>query len=204
MIKNKNGFMLVELIIGITILSLIITAVYSAFNISFKTYKKIEEQNNKNQNLRRAISFLTHSLRSAFYIDDKKLAFIGEDNLEMDKITFVAYMSNIYSKDSGLVKLKYYIDDDPLTDYEGLICEYYKLPLNPENINPDKIIEISPLVKSLNLRYYDGKEWQNTWGKNFLQNKLPLDVEITITLEKKDNQDAQNNFSTIAHIYASE
>jgi prepilin-type N-terminal cleavage/methylation domain-containing protein len=42
-------------------------------------------------------------------------------------------------------------------------------------------------VRSLNLRYYDGLAWQETWDSTLVDNEIPSAVELTIELERTNS-----------------
>lgn len=210
--KANSGFSLIELLVGITILVIIVTTVYASFQIGLKTYRTQEQKNYLHQNIRLAWRMISRDLRCAFKSENKDLKFEGEEN----KVTFVTYLPEKLLKSSALSKVRYYIDDDPLTPYEGLVKEVYGFPISAPNEDEDelakksgKIIQIAPKVESLKLKYYNGEDWFNSWDKdeevseNKIPDDLPMIIEIQIGISSNENPDELETFTTTVPIYSS-
>jgi prepilin-type N-terminal cleavage/methylation domain-containing protein len=162
-IKIK-GFTLIELLIGITILVMVLSTVYASYNIGIKTFRKIEAQSYLNQNSRQCWRMLSRDLRCAFLSKSNNATnFIGQK----DRVSFSTYSPD-YSRSKGNVTQVTY-----LTGKDGLIRQ-----------EPDIKQVVAPLARSLELRYFDGKMWKETWDSAV----LPESVEIKVSLLAEDKK----------------
>ncbi|MCB4791513.1 MAG: prepilin-type N-terminal cleavage/methylation domain-containing protein [Elusimicrobia bacterium] len=182
---NPKGFTLLELLISITILVMVITTVYAAFSTGLKAQKKQEEANYRNQSLRQAWRMMARDLRCAYVSDTNKNAiFIGEHNTgagNSDKITFVTALPGTGSKYGGLAVVSYYVSPG-----KGLIKENKGFPSYAPEETEGRLFEAAPLVKSLDITYFDGKNWSEEWGtenSKISSFSLPLQVQIKFVFE---------------------
>lgn len=171
--KGNKGIGLIEFIISINIILIVVIGAYYALNLGIKTYRRIENENYINQNIRKADALISRDLRCAF-LKAKDNVFKGEkDRLEF--ITYLPLQSVLLEnskKESGLAKIKYFVSED-----KGLFRE--------EN---EKTRLVAPLVKLIEFKYYDGMNWYDVWEFKY-KRKLPVAVEIKFKVENEDFKD---------------
>ena len=202
-LQQQMGFTLIELLIAVTMLSLVIVTTYASFNIGVKTYKKIEHENYINQCLRQSVRVLSRDMRCAYKgnyesqnanndkNDHNSYLFSGsniqKNNRECDIVEFTTY-----PQDGPIQTVKFFIDNDNETPYEGLIKESRLLYSDPDDKKAVKKQEIAPLACSLNLKYFDGINWKDSW-----QQKTGFPKSIEIEIEVLDNENVKTIKTTV-------
>ena len=56
-------------------------------------------------------------------------------------------------------------------------------------------------VRSLDLKYHDGIDWQDTWDSTDLDNNLPLAVQVTLELVAPDDEDETATGYSVSRIF---
>jgi type II secretory pathway component PulJ len=181
-IVNKKSFTLIEILIAVTIITLIILSLYSAFNTGILAYKKIDSAFDSYQEARIILNRLEADLKNSFaYSKESSFFKGGSQTLDFFNV------SQIYDKDkeySDLCRIKYYLEGSNLKRaiYSGLSA-----------LTEDESVEsqdFSTMVKNIDFEYAyvstDGKPgivWQNVWPQKDEQGKgLPLAVRIKLVL----------------------
>jgi type II secretion system protein J len=181
---DSRGFTFLELIISLTIFSLVALMVYATLNLGAGAADRGELRSSENQRARAVIALLSRQIKSAYplSLQDGKgtfLYFFGESN----QLSFVSGAGR--PEFGGLEKVSYYLREhqgrrslwvytsaptlttDLLNDREG--------PLSQET-------ELLPDVESLTWEYLsqeqDREEWSTEWNGRE-ENKLPLAVRLS-------------------------
>lgn len=176
----KKTFTLIELLIAVTIITLIILSVYSAFNTGILAYKKMDSAFDSYQEARIILNSLETDLKNSFAYSEESSFFNGSPQaLDFFNI------SQIYDKDkqySDLCRIKYHLEGDLLkrTIYNGIAA----LTEN-ENVEAQ---DFSNRVKSIDFEYAalsEGEKktivWQNIWPQKDEQaHGLPLAVKVKL------------------------
>ncbi|MCK9614255.1 MAG: prepilin-type N-terminal cleavage/methylation domain-containing protein [Candidatus Omnitrophica bacterium] len=179
---NKKSFTLIELLIAVTIITLVILSVYSAFNTGILAYKKIDSVFDTYQEARIILNRIEADLRNSFAYSEESSFFKGSSStLDFFNI------SEIYDKDkqySDLCRIKYYLEGSTLKrrTYNGLAAM-----TDDENIEAQ---DFSSSVKNIDFEYAylsdDDRAnivWQNVWPQKDEQAQgLPLAVKIKLLL----------------------
>jgi len=179
---NKKSFTLIELLIAVTIVTLIILSVYSAFNTGILAYKKIDSAFDGYQEARIILNRLETDLRNSFAYSQESSFFKGGS-----QTLYFFNVSQIYDKNdeySDLCRIKYYLEGSTLkrTIYKGIAAL-----IEDENV---ELQDFSAMVKNIDFEYAymstDGKPgivWQNVWPQKDEQGKgLPLAVKVKLVL----------------------
>jgi|GEM_PF-4628538 len=94
-----------------------------------------------------------------------------------DRMEFFTIAKGTFENDLPMY-VSYYIDDDPLSDEQGLVMNRIATVLPSESFR----IELSSDVRGMDIRYLDstpdGQEWVGTWEE---KRNLPRAVEVTLT-----------------------
>jgi len=125
----------------------------------------------------------------------QQITFIAEDDYDpsteqdLDNLRFTCATNDPRLREEAtfdLYEVFYYVDLDEETEEEGLVrrCNYW--PGLATETTEEEVIEISPLVRGLNLRFLEEItaeqeeiEWLDTWEDT---TRLPAAVEITLVL----------------------
>ena len=163
--RQKNGFTLIELIIAITILSLITVIIGGAFRLGIQAWEKGEKETGDSQRLRVLSSLLSQQLKSFYPYeikmedkDEKVVLFKGES----DSITFVTTLTD--SSYGGFKWVKYVFRDGALFYMEGLLPDK-KFQEKIKDKNKDKEEIIDKNLDELQFSYlsFDDEEWKESW-----------------------------------------
>lgn len=186
-IKNQTGFTLLELLIALSILSLIMGIIYGGMRFGNRAWDAGEARAESNQRLRLVLNQLAEEIRSAYSIkmvgetpDDKYLAFWGEP----DRIKFVTVTAGLMSEplENKLRALSYYVDTD-----EGLVMKETALNYDDffSQLDTQEAITLNPEIAEIGFRYYyvpeeekDGELvaqegiWSTEWDPTDKEEKL--------------------------------
>lgn len=170
----SRGFTLLELIISITILSLIAVIIGSGFRLGLKAWERGEEEAEAVQTMRVLSGLVFQQLKSAYpykiKIDDKNVVvFKGEP----DSMIFVTTLSTPYP--GGFKWVRYLHKDGALLYKEGMLPDKELI----DNIPGDEEI-LENDVDEVNFQYYsnDEGEWKESWE---FSDKLPGAVRAQIS-----------------------
>ena len=172
---KKNAFTLIELLIAISIFSVVVLALYSAFNTGILSYRQIDSSLNTYEAARLALTKIESDLKNSFAYSSSDSMFKGTfNNLDF------------YSVSSDLLRIKYLIENNLLIRevYKNL----YALEANP--VGQKQILTADTKEISFEYAYpvnspdkpYD---WQDIWpkqGDTSQQKTLPEAVKIKLTM----------------------
>jgi len=181
-IINKKSFTLVELLIAVTIITVIILSVYSAFSTGILAYKKIDSAFDTYQEARIILNKLEADLKNSF-VYSKESSFFKGSAKALDFFN----VSQVYDKEqehTNLCRIKYQVEGNTLkrTAYSGLAALTEEESTLPQ--------DFSNSIKNIDFEYAymsEGEEkdilWQNTWPQKEGQvEQLPLAVRIKLVL----------------------
>lgn len=188
-IVSFGGFTLLELIIAVTVFSVVILAVYLSFGVGIRAWRKAEGSYKLRQQARQAFDSIGRELRSA--VNFTPIQFEGG----RDWIRFASPAAARDSRDicQGIFEIEYFLEGDKDADKAAdastkslyRICRTYKEFLR-EDSEIKKETAKSLLVSGLSdlkLRYAYKKDenivWLESWEK---ENKCaPFGVELSLT-----------------------
>jgi len=190
--KAEGGFTLLELIIAITILTMITLIIGSGFRLGIQAWEKGEEATGETQRLRVLSSLFSQQIASVYPYkmkiedeDEPVVVFRGEQ----DSMVFVTTIAN--SSFGGFKWVKYIYRDGALLYKEGLLPDK-KLE---ENLKKDEEI-IDSGIGEVRFAYRDvDGEWEDEWdyGEELpsavrveLPDHQPFVIAIPMGKEKKE------------------
>ncbi len=200
--RPEIGFTLIELMVALTILVILLAALYSGFDAAQRAWEEESTTQKAESALRLAMDELGSELRSA--VADKILLdarpapyfFGGRDSLRFLTADPAPILGELVP---GIVEVTWKVDLDDATEERGLIVERaLPQPMQPPEERIFERVEIAPFVVRLGLRYFfyppvpeDDAEaeegaWTDTWSPEeddpMLQpNRLPEGVEVTLS-----------------------
>jgi type II secretion system protein J len=182
--KNKFAITLIELIVAVTIFSVVAVAVYSTFNSGMSSYKKTEVFARLYQVSRSVLETIAQDLRNSFPYNETDAKFSGSNN----EVSFFSLTDFITEENphSEIAQITYRFQDGILR----------KLSLVGAAVFQDETLkapqeDFSLEVKELKFQYAQptdeppGYVWRDNWGTEE-KAKIPLGVKIDLTLEDKD------------------
>ena len=175
---SKTGFTILELIVSITILTLIALIMGQGFRIGVNAWEKGEAETVETQKLRILSGMLTQQLKS-FYLyrtkldddNEKSILFKGEN----DSILFVTTLAD--SSYGGLKWVRYSFKEGVLYYKEGLLPDKEVM----DNIEGDEEI-LDADIEEVVFEYYFGQEdeWKESWDDEESES-LPASVSVKLS-----------------------
>jgi general secretion pathway protein J len=194
---RRQGFTLLELVVAMVIFSIVVAAAYSLFDASRSVTTRAEFRSQLFQNARAALQAVEDDLRGAVQGSTPfDTGFIGtnggSEKEPQDKLEFLSVNRNTGASydvnkitdkvwGSDLSKVYYWIETDAKKTPRGLVRErpFELTPVSGPAHRDEDISEVAQDVVFLNLRYYDGSQWTETWDSTQTR-KLPKAVEVTV------------------------
>jgi len=190
---SERAFTLLEVLVAMTIMTIIGASLYTSLNLAFRVRDSAEAAVDEARALEIAVLFIKEELMSALPPSGVLAgAFEGED--ESGSEGRAADTPSFYSSDNipkegdiacdvrkveiGLVERD---DGEDTVLVRGITTNL----LSPSTLDPEEEI-LCGNIASLNFRYHDGSDWQDDWDSGDNDNSLPGAVEITLTLEAAD------------------
>lgn len=193
---QKKGFTLLELLISMTIVSIIVVIVFGAFRVGVRAWEKGEKDVQVNQRLRIGLDRVKAQLASIctqkILNGGKKQFFLKGDD---KNIEFVSLVSMMPGNDSGMVYAKYKVESDYETGTERFLF-YEKNIVLPDrdaglsSPGDDEFYEIISGVQSITFEYLQ----ESTGGYNFNEEQswnsgvhsgFPKAISIAVKKDKK-------------------
>jgi prepilin-type N-terminal cleavage/methylation domain-containing protein len=175
----NRGFTLMEVLIGLTVAALALTAGFATLGFITDTNKPVDVASALALKGATTRNPLTEWLGEARYrLGRRGLTFQGLDDevygTETDEIIFPTTASTPLGVGTTVVRL--FIDDDNDTPESGLVAELTELPADEP-----RVVELIPEVGSLEIRYLlpiEGTtgEWVDGW----ISNRLPRAIELLL------------------------
>jgi len=197
-LSPEKGFTLLELILSITILSLVLVTIYGTLSMGSRTWEKGERDIEKIQRERVVMNLLAREIKSAFpykvtpsELDTHKefYAFDGKK----DSISFVSTVP-LKGEKGGLSWLTFWVEDDEglvVVERDALRTDIFK---ERESIDKDEMEVLDQQVTAMRLEYYklkSGKtegegegEWEEKWDAE-KEGRLPNAVRVELTFEEQ-------------------
>lgn len=176
--KMKQGFTLLELIIGMTIFAIIAASVYTSLNLGIKLWKQEEGRDNTLQEAIAALEEMAERLRSAFINpENENIKFIGTNQ----KLDFFSV-----NKEGLLENLVFYLE--PQGNNEWYLYQAKKSYLSLNDENPPELEIISSKVLKLYFSYYHQKDkkWYEDWPE---ESVLPAQVKFVVSFRQSNKEE---------------
>jgi len=195
MLKNRQAFTLLELIISLTIIAVILVIIFGAFRISIRAWEKGEKDIDKQQRYRIVLNLIQRQLTSITYkkaiIDDQDRLILKGDNKSFE---FTSHVSLKPENRFGIVYVKYKVvegenSNERLLAYEKNMVLFDK-DFKFSDIDPDAFFELIPNAEGISFEYLKPPElgleeepkWQDKWDLENDQG-LPLAVKLMVVDE---------------------
>jgi len=193
---GNRGFTLLELLLAMTMMTIIAASLYTSMSIGFRARERAEKIIQKGRSLEIAVELIKGMLASTvaptgilagkFEGEDEN----GDKGYDADTLTFyTADYNPVEDEPAGdIEKVEICLSVREDTDEAVIVRKVTTNLLSPKTLNTEEEI-LCGNVRSLNLRYYDGSDWQDDWDSSDNDDSLPKAVEITIVLENDEDAD---------------
>lgn len=194
---NMKAFTLLELLVAMTMMSIIATSLYASLSIGFKAKESSENSIDAKRSARVVMDLLKREIVSA--LPPKGIMagkFVGTDSRnesgnDMDSLSFFSAAYNPAENEVAcdIVGVEIAISTREDTDEQVLVRGITTNLLSPRSLEPYEDILCSG-IETFNLRYYDGYDWLDEWDSGNYDDSLPKAVEISIGFEDKSDRDS--------------
>lgn len=187
--KKKLSFVLIEFLIGLSILSMIVVCLFSAFSLGVRIYQRVEKDTD-NVAVLISLEELEDDLRSTFFFD--KIAFQGTE----EELSFPGLVRGKESDRRWVGRITYSVDNGWLTKvnarYEEVVSPHAEFG---ENGSKRPLCRVRKVWFSY--YYYDAKEKTYVWKSEWTGGGMPLAVQVEIDVE---GDEEGNRFERIIFI----
>ncbi|KPK39576.1 MAG: hypothetical protein AMJ78_08300 [Omnitrophica WOR_2 bacterium SM23_29] len=172
--KGLCGFTLLELLIAVTIFSIVAVAIYSSFNVGIRAWRKAENSYKIRQEARHVLNTIGRELRCA--INSTVMPFEGSSNyVSFCRAMKVSNPQGGYSE--GIFKITYTFDAEDKVVY--YVLQTYEETAKEESGTKSLL---ASGVSDFKLQYayldVDKIVWMDNWEKEELN--IPLGVKVSL------------------------
>jgi type II secretory pathway component PulJ len=162
-----SAFTLIEVVISSALMAMIIVAAYLCFSASVAGQKTMEPRLEVIQNARVAMALMTADLRAACPLD-KDSEFLGMHRTMGDMVADnLDFATHNYTpgnpREGDFCEISYYLDKDKETGQFSL-WRRRNPTIAPDPLSGGSKEEIATDVHGLQLEYFDGLDWYDSWG----------------------------------------
>lgn len=182
--RGIAGFTLLEVLVALTLVSIILGALYSTFFLSHKAMEGMDSSLLKLQECRLAIDTMSREVDSLLYNPGaRNYLFKVEDRDVYGKPTSRFFFNAFSPLMPGLSAISYYVEeaDAGLTLFKKIHPAFKSSP------EEEKGIEVVEGVESFVVEAKSDDRWVKTWDAAETK-KVPEEIRITITFLMKDRQ----------------
>jgi hypothetical protein len=205
---NESGFTVVELLVVIIIGTLILVGVYQFFGSGLAVWNRVNTVDEARYQAVQDLDEITHSLFTA-YAGANLNDFIGIDSQDpdtgrdFDAIEFITTDARMPdSQGYDLVRVGYFMKPETKS-LEKIRDNYpFQFPITDDTTpTPGQVLPLQgdtefshPVVVSLNIRYFDGTDWVDSWDSRS-DGRLPKMVEVTVGAANPKNPEQVKTFT---------
>ena len=193
-LRRNAAFTLMEMLVALGLMALLGTALYGSLRVGFRARKSAERAIQPVRALVLALELLRRDLESVppptgilagALIGTDETAATGRD---ADMLTLYSHAEGAGGDGAPVRMVALALaesEDGTDTLLVRRVTDNLLAPTAPE---PDEET-LCRGVASLNLRYFDGAVWSDSWDSGLVDNALPVAVEVGLELRAPDSED---------------
>lgn len=163
----RRAFTLLEVIIGVALMSMILVSAYMCFDAGVRGRRIIEPRVEVFQNARVAMALLSADLRSACPLP-ANFQFLGMHRtfgvMPADNLDFATHnYTPRHPREADFCEESFFLDKDPDTGRLSLFRRRNPT-LAPDPLEGGSREEIATGLLGARFEYFDGLDWYDTWG----------------------------------------
>ena len=196
--RTQPGFTLLEMLVALGMMAILAGALYGSLSVGFRARETAERTLEPVRVTALAMEMLRQDLASALPPTGILAgAFVAEDNVsdsgaDSDTVTFFTareQLGDTGATGSGIRKVQLIIDADD----DGRPVLYRRVTANLlAPTTPDPVDQaLCQNVRAMNLRYFDGADWLDSWDSTVRDNTLPLAVRVRLAIAASDDPEAK-------------
>ena len=186
-----RGFTLLEVLLALTVLSVILATVYGSFATAGRNVERAEEVRDRTDRARSLLSRLTTDIANAcliggigetFLVGRKAEGDTDQQRFDSIHLTTLTNWRRPDSHETELWEVGYFFQDRPEDNARVLLRrEKRELSRDVPPLEGGTDYELTDAVNGLLLRYTDGTTWVDEWDTR-KRGRLPRAVEIVLSL----------------------
>lgn len=188
--SSNKGFTLLEILLAITLLGIVATALYGSYFTVVRARERASEGIESRRELGGTLDLIRRECAAAVYRrGDKKLRLVVEDRdifgrpSSMLELTTLMPMTVEPRKESGVSLVRYQMGEQDQKKKDA--------PRNLTRREQDLLLESSEIrpypqmerISAFLVECYDGTKWVKSWD-TALNNRLPAMLRITVQIEE--------------------
>ena len=209
----KRGFTLLEIMLAVSVLSLVGTLIYGGFSQTALNKARVEADVERSRIIHMALDRMARELTMAFVsthvnpsLDLRVVdrAFIGKDRGKRDRIDFTSFSHRrLYrnARESDQNEISYFVTEHPDDPGVQVLArrEQNRIDDDPRRGGKSQILVEN--VEELNLEYFDPllTDWVQTWDTEDVlaqPNRLPTQVRIRLSVKDPRRRGETQSFGT--------
>ena len=219
-LRSRNrlgtGFTLIEILVAVTIIVTIVSMVYGSYFATAKSADAYKARMTTSGQTQKVLRWMAQQIRCSYVgkiSDDTDLEGTGSSTNTIRKGPIIYFSYESDSPGSGTLHLvtthRLFCQDENANGLFDIAYKYDKnigslylsqrrfIGIPHENLEDRNWRELLVNVESLELDFFDGRQWYRTW--DFEQKKkIPAAVKIGITTKNENYR--QCHYSTIAYV----
>lgn len=191
--KKSWGFTLIEVLVALTIASVVLAALYSTFFLSRRAIDALDESLLKLQESRAVMDTIKREVESAYYSNEKTYTTFKLDDRDFyGKHASQMHFTSFSNLIPGLSKISYLVvqNEGRLTLIKKLSSAYSK--------SADSGTELIEDLDSFTVEARYNDKWVKTWDSDLSKN-MPDEIKVTIkvVLKRQDAPAGDNGLPTL-------
>ncbi|MBI5675489.1 MAG: prepilin-type N-terminal cleavage/methylation domain-containing protein [Nitrospirae bacterium] len=190
-IKKRTGFTLLEVLISITLLTIVLGAVYSSFFMLQKAVKRFDDVSLKYQEARTVLDMMRREIEASFItipqlkdITKNKTIFLARDRDIFDKKASELYFTTFSSRDGNLNLAAYIVEENEKS------LSLLKMEAPAINISTIfsklRTAELIEKINGFSVEMFVNDKWVRTWDSSQTDSRPDI-VRISIEFDDSGN-----------------
>ncbi len=181
--KREAGFTLLEILVAVTITSLLLFTVYGVFTSVSTAKQRLEAGGESQHQARILLDRLGREVHSTYFKQsDPRCRFLGgvdDEGIPFLELTTTAVTPHGGNK-AGLAILRYELRPDEETGEGKKVLMRQEYPVFTQAGSLPPAYRMATVFEDLRFRFHDGNQWQDQWNAN--PGGVPGMLEVSVTV----------------------
>lgn len=179
--EGQRGFTLLELLVALSIGSVVLFALYLSFSSVLTGRSSIDERAERTREVERFVDSFSREVQSAYLSGDNRATFfkgsLGNNALPSGAVEFTTINYPASGTSGDLVVVRYSVGDT-----EGGQAALFKEVWNPYGTGNEHVrVEVIEDIRGFDLAFYNGTSWAAAWD-GALEKGVPAAVSATLKI----------------------
>jgi len=172
-LSSYNGFTLIEVLISLTLLTIILGAIYSSFFVVNRAFDRFDSVSTKYHKARMALDIMRREVEASIFKNEKWTSFVIKDRDRFGRTISEIDFASISLSNNMPVRIVYLVDEN-----EGVL-RLLKRETPMMQTSDGFTVELIEDIRGFTVETLFGDKWVKTWDTE-ITNKLPDVLRITI------------------------